>query len=82
MFLEFPLHTTAESAAADLACLAVNRAQHDGADLPSHSAADAHPRFEEAVAAAGSARDKEQAFEAALQILKGPDAAKAFGLDS
>ena len=80
MFVEFPLRTTAESAAADLACLAVSRAQHHGTDLPSHSAADAHPRFAEAVAAAGASCDKEQAFEAALRILDGPEALEAFGL--
>ena len=76
---ELPVCTTAESAAADLACLAVSRAQHDDTDLPPHSAADAHPRFAEAVAAADAAHDKKEAFEEALQILDGSQALEAFG---
>ena len=77
---ELPVCTTAESAAADLACLAVSRAQLHDTDLPPHSAADAHPRFAEAVAAAGAVRDKKEAFEEALRILDGPEALEVFGL--
>ena len=78
--VEAPIDTTAESAATDLACLALHQARISG-DESAPRIKVSHPRFAEAVAAAIAAGDDEQqAFETASGILKGPEAAEAFGL--
>ena len=78
--VEAPIDTTAESAATDLACLALHQARLSG-DESAPRIEVSHPRFAEAVAAAIAAGDDEQrAFETARDILKGPEAAEAFGL--
>lgn len=69
---------TPDSAAARLACLALRQAGLWGE--PQFAVEVAHPRFAEAVEAAVAACDEQQALEAALAILDGPEAAESFGL--
>lgn len=67
-----PIETTRETAADDLAYLAVYRARHVINQEP--QAPVSHPRFEEAVAAAREAPDEDSAWEAARPFFGDADA--------
>ena len=70
--VEMPVETTRETAADDLAYLAVYRARHvidQGPQTPVP-----HPRFEEAVDAAREASDEDRAWEAARAFFGDDDA--------
>ena len=76
--IDAPVETTVESAAADLACLALRQAGRWG--KPGSRIEMPHQRFQEAVESAAAATDEQQAFEVALELLEGPEAARAFGV--
>lgn len=78
LIIEAPVDPTPDSAAVRLACLALRQAGLWGE--PHFAVEVAHPRFAEAVEAAAAACDEQQALEAALAILDGPEAAESFGL--
>lgn len=67
-----PIETTLETAADDLAYLAVYRARHVINQEPQVPVP--HPRFVEAVAAAREAPDEDRAWEAARQFFGHDDA--------
>lgn len=67
-----PVETTRETAADDLAYLAVYRARHVIDQEPQASVP--HPRFEEAIAAAREAPDEDEAWAAARQFFGSDDA--------
>ena len=70
--VEMPVETTRETAADDLAYLAVYRARHVISQEP--QAPVPHPRFEEAVAAAREAPDEDRAWEATRPFFRDDDA--------
>lgn len=68
-----PIETTLETAADDLAYLAVYRARHV-LDRDEPQAQIPHSRFEEAIDAAREAPDEDRAWEAARQFFEDDDA--------
>ena len=71
--VELPIETTRQTAADDLAYLAVYRGRHIGVEPESQTPVP-HPRFEDAVAAARAAPDEDRGWQAARRLFGTVDA--------